>query len=234
MSASMSEPMSASEPSSSLEGPLTRLKRHPERGSHERAAIEALLDGESLAHVAFATPQGPACIPMVYGRIGNTLYLHGSPAARMALAGRSGPMPMCLTVTRLDGIVVARSAFHHSLNYRSVMVMGAATLVDDPVEKEAALARITDAVLPRRWDECRPMTEKELKGTAVLALPLDQASLKVRDGAPVDDPEDLGSDIWAGVIPIGVRIGEPQAAKDVPAGATLPVGLQTLRESCGD
>ncbi|MBK1665791.1 pyridoxamine 5'-phosphate oxidase [Rhodospirillum rubrum] len=207
--------------------PRVQLRRHPERGSHQREAILAVLDGAFVCHLAFATKSGPACVPTCYGRIDDVLYIHGAPASRLMAGGRQGDLAVCLTVTQIDGVVMARSAFHHSLNFRSVMVLGTAQAVSDPEEKTRGLAAITDQVAPGRWDECRPMTEAELKATAVLRLDLAEASLKERQGPPSDPASDAGLPIWTGVVPLALSAGAPLAAED--AAAALPDSVKRLR-----
>jgi uncharacterized protein len=187
----------------------TTLRRLPERGRHDRATIDPILDEALICHLGLVDPQGrPFVIPTIHARVGDHLYLHGSPASRALRAGATG-IDACVTVTLLDGLVLARSAFHHSMNYRSVVVYGTATKVVDPAEKESALTAIVEHVLDGRSDGCRPPDERELKGTLVLRLPLDEASAKVRAGGPKDDDADLGLPVWAGVVPLRALAGEP-------------------------
>jgi nitroimidazol reductase NimA-like FMN-containing flavoprotein (pyridoxamine 5'-phosphate oxidase superfamily) len=188
----------------------TRVRRAPARADYERATIDAILDEALIAHLGFAVDGQPFVIPTLHARVGDTVYVHGSSASRMVRALGAGA-PACLTVTLVDGIVLARSAFHHSMNYRSVVVIGAARLVTDPGELLRALEAFTEAIVPGRWDEVRAPNPKELKGTRVLAMTLDEASAKVRSGPPVDDDEDHALDIWAGVIPMALEAGEPVA-----------------------
>jgi nitroimidazol reductase NimA-like FMN-containing flavoprotein (pyridoxamine 5'-phosphate oxidase superfamily) len=188
-------------------GGLNKIRRS-DRASYDRAAIHALLDGALVAHVGFIDAGRPIVIPMIYGRVGDLLYLHGAKAARFAKAMAPG-LPVCLTVTLLDGIVVGRSAFHMSMNYRSAVIHGHASLVTDLGEAGRALAAITNHALPGRWSEVRPMLDKEAKATAVLRLTVEAASLKSREGPPVDDSEDYALPIWAGVVPLAVRAGQP-------------------------
>jgi nitroimidazol reductase NimA-like FMN-containing flavoprotein (pyridoxamine 5'-phosphate oxidase superfamily) len=187
----------------------TRLGRIPKRGTYDRAAMHAILDEAFICHVGFLVESRPCVIPTAYGRIGDRLYVHGSSASRM-LRTLSGGTDMCLTVTLVDGVVLARSAFHHSVNYRSVVVFGSARLVGDPQEKRQALRAITNHVVPGRWEEVRPPSEQELKATSVLALELEEGSAKVRSGPPIDDEADLDIPVWAGVVPLGLQIGEGQ------------------------
>jgi nitroimidazol reductase NimA-like FMN-containing flavoprotein (pyridoxamine 5'-phosphate oxidase superfamily) len=186
----------------------TRLGRYPVRGSFDRAAIHAILDEGFVCHVAFVAGGQPFCVPTGYGRAGDVLYLHGSAASRM-MGTLAGGVDVCVTVTLVDGLVLARSAFHHSMNYRSVMVFGRARPVEEPGEKTRALTALTNHIVPDRWDGLRPVTEQELGATTVLALPIEEASAKVRSGPPKDDAEDATWPVWAGVVPVGVRIGDP-------------------------
>ena len=185
----------------------TRVRRHPERGVFDRAALYTILDEGFVCHVAFAVDGQPYAIPTGYARLGDALYLHGSAASRMVRQLSSG-LEVCVTVTLVDGLVLARSAFHHSMNYRSAVVLGRARLVTDRDEKYAALRAFTDQVVPGRWGEVRPITEPELKGTAVLALPIEEASVKVRTGPPLDDGDDLAWPVWAGVVPLVTTAGD--------------------------
>lgn len=196
------------------------MKRLPERGAYDRETIDGVLDEALICHLAFETDQGPVAIPTIHARIGDVLYLHGSHASRM-MRTTVGEQ-VCVTATIVDGIVVARSAFHHSLNYRSVMVFGVPRVVDDAEERTAAFAAITNHVLPGRWGEARQPSAKEDKGTKLLAIDIDEASAKVRTGPPVDDEEDMALGIWAGVIPLAVTAGTPELAPDLEAGVDLP------------
>ncbi len=183
--------------------------RRTDRSNYDRANIHAVLDEGMMAHVGFIDDGRPIVVPMIYGRIEDTLYIHGAKAARFAKAMAPG-VPVCITVTLLDAIVVARSAFHMSMNYRSVVLHGHANLVTDISEAESALAAITDHILKGRWDESRPMIEKEFKATSVLRVDVEAASLKSRSGMPVDDDEDYSLPIWGGIVPISVAVGAPQ------------------------
>lgn len=197
----------------------TTLKRLPERGRHDRESIAAILDEALVCHLGLVDPDGrPFVIPTIHARAGDHLYVHGSPASRaLRTAGRGG-VDACVTVTLVDGLVLARSAFHHSMNYRSVVVYGRATPVEDRAEKAAALEAIVEHVVAGRTAGCRPPDDKELKGTLVLRLPLDEASAKVRTHGVVDDDDDLALDVWAGVVPVRTVAGEPVA----DAGVTAP------------
>jgi nitroimidazol reductase NimA-like FMN-containing flavoprotein (pyridoxamine 5'-phosphate oxidase superfamily) len=197
--------------------PRTTLRRLPERGHHDRATIDAILDEALVCHLGLVDPDGrPFVIPTIHARSGDHLYVHGSPASR-TLRAAAGDVDACVTVTLLDGLVLARSAFHHSLNYRSVVVYGRATKVTDPDERSAALTAIVEHVLAGRTDGCRAPDERELKGTLVLRLPLDEASAKVRTGAPKDDEDDLDLPVWAGVVPLRQVAGEPIPDEGVTA-----------------
>ena len=177
-----------------------RVKREPQRGVYDRATIEAILDEALLCHLGFEVDGQPYVIPTLHARVGDRLYVHGSAASRMLRHAATG-VPVCATVTLFDGLVLARSVFNHSVNYRSVVVFGTATLVGDD-EKREALRALTEQLAPGRWDEARQPTDKELKATWILSLPLDETSAKVRTGAEEDEPEDLDLPVWAGVVPV--------------------------------
>jgi len=184
----------------------TRIRRVPSRADYSRETIDAILDEALIAHLGFAIDDQPYVIPTLHARVGDIVYVHGSAASR-AIRSLTDGLPACLTVTLLDGLVLARSAFHHSMNYRSVVVLGQARPVEGPDERLAALEAFTERLVPGRWDEVRWPTPQELKGTRVLALDLDEASAKIRTGPPVDDDEDHELDVWAGVIPLSVQAG---------------------------
>jgi nitroimidazol reductase NimA-like FMN-containing flavoprotein (pyridoxamine 5'-phosphate oxidase superfamily) len=205
------------------------VRRLPERGDYGKEMINEILDVALICHLAFGTATGPVAIPTIHARIGNVLYLHGSHASRMMRA--SVGEQVCATATIIDGIVAARSAFHHSLNYRSVMVFGVPRVVDDPEERTAAFAAITNHVIPGRWEEARQPNEKEDNGTKLLALDIDEASAKVRTGPPGDDAEDMDSGIWAGVIPLAMQAGAPIPAPDLDRGIEMPPSVATYRPS---
>jgi nitroimidazol reductase NimA-like FMN-containing flavoprotein (pyridoxamine 5'-phosphate oxidase superfamily) len=179
----------------------TQVKRLPKRGKYERETVHQILDSGIVCHVGFNVDGQPYVIPTNYGRAGDTLYIHGSAASRM-LRTLSEGIPVCITVTHLDGLVLARSAFHHSVNYRSVVILGTAKLVEDPAEKREALRIFTEQVMKGRWDDVRQPTEQELKGTTVLSVALEEVSAKVRTGGPVDDEADYTLPVWAGVLPL--------------------------------
>ena len=187
--------------------PRTTVRRRPERGRHEREVVYAILDEGLVCHVGFTADQGPVVIPTTYARDGDFLYLHGSPASRM-LRNLAAGVDCCVTVTLLDGLVLARSAFHHSMNYRSVVVLGTAVAVEDASEKLRALEAFVEHIVPGRTAGTRGPSVKELARTLVLRLPLEEASAKLRVGPPSDDEEDLALDHWAGVVPLSLTAGE--------------------------
>lgn len=192
----------------------TRVRRKPMRGSYERAAIDAILDEALICHVGFAADHGPIVIPTTHVRVADQLYIHGSAASHM-LGSLAGGIDACVTVTLLDGLVLARTAFHHSVNYRSVVLFGRAVLVDDTQAKLAALAALIDRVAPNRSAACRPPSAKELTATTVLAVAIAEVSAKIRSGPPVpDDGEDVDLPYWAGVIPLHTSRGAPINAPD--------------------
>jgi uncharacterized protein len=187
----------------------TRVRRAPARASDDRAAAYAVLDEGLVAHVGIQVDGQPYVIPMAYGRDGDRLLLHGSVASRL-MRGLAGGLQVCVTVTLVDGLVMARSAFHHSMNYRSVVVLGEARRIEDPDEVAAALDVLVDHIVPGRSDELRPHTDVEVRQTMVLELPIDEASLKARTGGPIDDEADLDLPVWAGVVPLATTTGTPE------------------------
>jgi len=199
--------------------PRTRVVREPQRAVYDRDAVNQILDEAFLCHVGFVVDGQPFVIPTSYGRDGDVLYIHGSAASRM-LRNLDRGIPVCITVTLLDGLVLARSVFNHSMNYRSVVILGSATLVDDPKEKLAALRALSEHIIPHRWDDARQPNEKELKATSVLRFPINEFSAKVRVGPPLDDAEDYQFPTWAGVIPLEMKPGE--AIKDDQCQQDLP------------
>ncbi|MBZ5600767.1 MAG: pyridoxamine 5'-phosphate oxidase family protein [Acidobacteriia bacterium] len=188
----------------------TKLGRYPVRGVFDKAQVHAILDEGFLCHVGFIVGGQPFVIPTGYARSGERIYIHGSAASRMLRTLDAG-VDVCVTVTLLDGLVLARSGFHHSMNYRSVVVLGKARLVTDPQEKIVALRCFTNHIVPGRWDTIRPPTEQELKATSVLALELSEVSAKMRSGPPIDDEEDYALPVWAGVVPVHTEFGPPVA-----------------------
>jgi uncharacterized protein len=187
----------------------TRVRRTPQRGVYERETVEAILDETLISHVGFVHDGHPVVIPTLHARLGDRLYLHGSAASRMLRTLQQG-VPVCVTTTLVDGLVLARSAFHHSVNYRSVVVFGEATAVEPEEQRVKALELFTEKLVPGRWADVRPPTRQELKGTKVLSLSLDEASAKVRSGPPIDDDEDYDLPVWAGVLPLATEVATPQ------------------------
>ena len=188
--------------------PRTQVKRLPKRGAYDRETVFKILDEAFVCHVGFVVDGQPYVIPTNFGRVGDTLYLHGSAASRMLRTLGEG-VPVCVTVSLIDGLVLARSAFHHSVNYRSVVILGTARPVEEPQEKMEALRLFTEHIMKGRWEEIRWPNEQEMKGTSVLAVPLAEVSAKVRTGGPVDDEEDYALPVWAGVLPIETVPREP-------------------------
>ncbi len=188
--------------------PRTRVIREPHRGVYDRETVYQILDEGFLCHVGFAVEGQPFVIPTSYGRKDATLYIHGSAASRMLRQMRDG-IAVCITVTLLDGLVLARSVFNHSMNYRSVVILGKAQLVDDPAEKLEALRLLSEHILPGRWEDARQPNERELKQTSVLRVPIEEFSAKVRSGPAIDDEEDYSFPTWAGVVPLEMKAGAP-------------------------
>jgi uncharacterized protein len=211
-----------------------RLRRKRERGDYDRGLIDAILDEALIAHLGIVDEDGqPFVTPTLHARDGDVVYCHGSTASRTLRALAAGA-PACLTVSLIDGLVLARSAMHHSANYRSVMLLGQARVVEDPEGKRAALHAIIEHIVPGRWDDVRPPTDNELKATAVLALPIEEASAKVRTGPPLDDGEDHALDAWAGVIPLAAnhaRMPEPDPL--LRAGIPVPEYASAYRRPGG-
>jgi nitroimidazol reductase NimA-like FMN-containing flavoprotein (pyridoxamine 5'-phosphate oxidase superfamily) len=201
--------------------PRTRLVREAHRAVYDRDAAYRILDEGFLCHVGFVADGQPFVIPTSYGRKEANLYLHGSAASRMLRNMKEG-LPVCVTVTLLEGLVLARSIFNHSMNYRSVVVLGKATLIDDPPEKLEALRLLSEHILPGRWDDSRPPNPSELKQTSVLKLPIEEFSAKVRLGPPIDDEEDYAFPTWAGVIPLAMTAGAPSDDSRLLAGQQVP------------
>ncbi len=199
----------------------TKLRRLPDRGSQEMEAVNAILDAYFLAHVGFVVEGQPFVIPTLYGRKNGKLYLHGSAASRMMRHLETG-VPACVTVTLVDGIVLARSAFHHSMNYRSAVVFGIAKKIEGEAEKNEALKIVSDNVIRGRWDEARHPHPQELKATTVLEFTIEEGSAKVRTGGPHDDEEDYALPIWAGVLPLALKAGEPIGDERLIPGTPVP------------
>jgi nitroimidazol reductase NimA-like FMN-containing flavoprotein (pyridoxamine 5'-phosphate oxidase superfamily) len=205
----------------------TRVRRVPNRAAYERETVEAILDQAPICHLATIDPAGyPVVIPTLHARIGEWLYIHGSSASRtMRAAERS---EVCLAATLLDGLVLARSAFHHSVNYRSVVLFGQAEPIEAEDGKRAALEAFTEKLVPGRWGDARLPTAQELKATAVLRLPLDEASAKLRSGGPLDEEEDYELPVWAGTVPLRLSAGAPQADERLPSGVECPAYVTDL------
>lgn len=203
---------------------MTRVKRSHTRGHYDRETVHAILDAMPLCHVGYNVDGKPAVTPTLQWREGETVYWHGSSASR-ALKKSAG-LDVCLTVSMMDGLVLARSGFHHSANYRSVMIYGRAEKVEDPDMKTAHLKRFVDSLFPSRWDSLRPMTNQELKATTVLALPINEVSAKVRSGGPIDDEPDYELPIWAGVLPMTTLIGNPIADERNLPGVSMPNNIR--------
>ena len=199
----------------------TQVRRLPKRAVYDREAIYRILDEGLVCHVGFVVDGQPVVIPTGYGRDGDTLYVHGSAASRM-LRDLAQGVEVSIAVTLLDGLVLARSAFHHSMNYRSVVIFGTAALVEDQTTKREALRAFTEHIAPGRWREVRPPTESELKATTVLAIPLKEVSAKVRTGPPLDDEDDYSLPVWAGVLPLELRPEQPVADSRLSASIELP------------
>jgi len=201
----------------------TTVKRHPERGAYEREVIDAILDEALICHVGFAIDGQPFVIPTIHARDADVLYIHGSPGSRMLRNLRDG-IDACVTVTLLDGLVLARSVYNHSMNYRSVVVLGRAREVTEHEEKLHAMQCVVEHILPGRWEDARQPSEQEIKATAILALSLDEASAKIRTGPPTDDEADLELPVWAGVIPLALQpaaaVPDDGAAGPTPGYAT--------------
>jgi nitroimidazol reductase NimA-like FMN-containing flavoprotein (pyridoxamine 5'-phosphate oxidase superfamily) len=199
----------------------TTLKRLPKRGVYDRELVYRILDEGFICHVGFVAEAQPVVIPTGYARVADKLYIHGSQASRMLRTLGQG-IDVCITVTLVDALVLARSAFHHSMNYRSVVVFGQAAVVLEREEKLEALRALSEHMIPGRWDEVRQPTEQEMKATSVLTVPLDEVSAKVRTGPPLDDEEDYELSVWAGLIPLRLVAGEPIADPRLPPDIAVP------------
>jgi len=205
----------------------TKVKRAPKRGFYDSATINKILDNHFICQIAFVHKGYPVIIPTIYGRNENSLYIHGATVSRMLLELEKG-LPISLNVTQTDGIVLARSAFHHSLNYQSVTLFGEAVLVTDDDERYKALEIISNQIIPNRWEEVRLPNDKELKATKILKIPITEASAKIRTGPPVDDKADYELPIWAGVIPINTSIGDPIADSVLDENIPLPMSVKEM------
>jgi len=197
----------------------TRVVREPHRGVYDREAIYKILDEAFVCHMGFTMDGQPYVIPTMFARVGDAIYVHGSAASRM-LRGLSDSLPVCITVTLADGLILARSVFNHSMNYRSVVALGKATLIAEPAEKLESLRAYTEKILPGRWNDARQPNEKELKATSILKLPLTEISAKVRTGPVEDDAEDYALPVWAGTIPLELTAGAP--IRDEKCGSAIP------------
>ncbi len=201
--------------------PLNRVRRLPKRGHYDRATIDPIVDAALICHVGFVQDGQPFVIPTLHARDGETILLHGASTSRMVQHLASGELA-CLTITNIDGIVLARSVFHHSINYRSAVLFGRAEVIESPEEKQEALARFTERLLPGRWEDARPPNAQELKATGVLRFTIESASAKIRTGPPGDDPEDQDLPVWAGILPLHTRFGTPLPDPQQPADRPLP------------
>ena len=206
----------------------TSISRHNERGSYDRETANAILDESLVAHVGFDTGSGVTVVPMTYARMGDELILHGAVASRW-LSSFEGGRDICVTVTLLDGLVLARSAFSHSMNYRSVVAFGTATLITDESEKQVAFKALLDHLLPGRWDDSRQPDRKEANATTVLRMPISEASIKIRSGPPMDAEKDMELDYWAGVIPLELTAGAPEPDPAVSDGRDVPEYARNYR-----
>jgi uncharacterized protein len=206
----------------------TTVKRMPHRGVYDREAINAILDEGLICHLGFTLDEQPYVLPTIYARDADRLLIHGSAASRMLRSIRSG-IAVCATVTLIDGLVLARSAYHHSMNYRSVVILGTATEICDRGHKLAAMRTIVNHVVPGRWDEVRPPSEAEIRATIVLSLPLNEVSAKVRTGQPIDDEEDYSLASWAGVLPLSLDAHAPVPDPQLPAGIHTPSYVRFYR-----
>jgi uncharacterized protein len=201
------------------------VKRNAERGEYDRGVIYEILDEAHYCTVAFVDDEGPVAIPTIHVRVDDKLVLHGSPASRMIRALKAGA-PASIAVTLFDGLVLARSVFNHSMNYRSVVLFGTAVVIDDPVEKVEVMRRFTENILPGRWDDARQPSNKEIRATTMLGIPIRAASAKIRSGPPDDDDNDLGLPVWAGVIPYQLTAGRPVPSPDLAGDIDLPSYLE--------
>ena len=207
--------------------PRTRVVREPDRAVYDRETVYRILDEGFLCHAGFVVDGQPFVIPTSYGRKDASLYIHGSAASRMLRQFKEG-VPVCITVTLLEGLVLARSIFNHSMNYRSVVILGKATLVDDPAEKLAALRTLSEHILPGRWDDSRQPNERELKATSVLHVPIVEFSAKVRQGPAIDDEEDYSFPTWAGVVPLEMVAGTPIGDARLLPGKVVPAYIRGI------
>jgi uncharacterized protein len=215
---------------SSAPTPRTRVVREPQRAVYDRSVVNRILDEGFICHVGFSVDGQPFVIPTSYGRHEDVLYIHGSAASRM-LRNVSGGIPMCVTVTLIDGLVLARSIFNHSMNYRSVVVLGTGTAIEDREEKLTALRLLSEHIVPGRWSEARQPNEKELKATTILRVPIQEFSAKVREGPVIDDEEDYAFPVWAGVLPLNVVTGDPIDDSRLAQGIEVPEYVKSYSRS---
>lgn len=206
--------------------PRTTPTRYRDRAHYDRETVHRILDESLICHLGYVSDGRPVVLPTIHTRIDETLYIHGSSGSGPMLAARLSGMPVCVTVTLIDGLVLARSAMHHSMNYRSVVAVGTARIVDDPDEKQRALHAVLDHIRAGRADDCRPPNAREIAATAVLALDLVEVSAKVRQGGVADDAEDLTLPYWAGVVPVGLAAGTPLPDGDLDPATTMPSYLR--------
>ena len=216
-------------PASAPPTPRVKVRRNAKRGDYDRATIDAILDEALICHLGFVHEDQPFVIPTLHARAGDEVLIHGSSASR-ALRTLTSGAPLCLTVTLVDGLVLARSAFHHSMNYRSVVLLGSAELVEGDDAKTVALEAFTEKLMPGRWDAVRWPTRQELKGTTVLRMPIDEASAKLRTGPPIDDDEDYERDTWAGVVPLALTPGTIVPDPRLRVGIEVPEHVRSLTE----
>lgn len=216
--------------SSSAPTPRTRVVREPQRAVYDRSVVNRILDEGFICHVGFAIDGQPFVIPTSYGRHDDVLYIHGSAASRM-LRSVSAGIPMCVTVTLLDGLVLARSIFNHSMNYRSVVVVGTGIEIQDREEKLTALRLLSEHIVPGRWNEARQPNEKELKATTIIRLPIQEFSAKVREGPVIDDEEDYAFPVWAGVLPLNLVTGDPTSDARLAEGIEVPEYIRNYLRS---
>lgn len=209
---------------------LNQIKRVAKRGHYDRETVHRVFDEAWICHVGFMGESFPTVIPMFHVRVGDEIILHGATTSRLMIHLASGA-PVCLSTAMVDGLVLARSLFHHSMNYRSAIAFGSGRLIDDPDEMTMAFKALADKVMSGRWEDARQPSEKELKATALVAIRMDSASAKIREGGPVDDPEDLNLPVWAGVIPIREQLGAMESAADLRSDVSPPQYLQTFYQS---
>lgn len=215
---------------SSAPTPRTRVVREPQRAVYDRSAVNRILDEGFICHVGFVLDGQPFVIPTSYGRHDDVLYIHGSAASRM-LRNASAGIPMCVTVTLLDGLVLARSIFNHSMNYRSVVVLRTGTAIEEREEKLKALRLLSEHIVPGRWNEVRQPNEKELKATTIIRLPIQEFSAKVREGPVIDDEEDYAFPVWAGVLPLNLVPGDATSDSRLAEGIELPEYIRNYSRS---